>query len=106
MSYVTGFLDRPQRYIGEKPTSEYIGREPRRQQICCFITSRSKKRAVKNMKYLQLEKGVIRLTNYLPKSFLVTDSEYTDRIYISGLSTESIRKRLESEKGLGILWKK
>ncbi len=52
------------------------------------------------------EKGVISLCNDLPKSFLLCDNEYTDRIYISGLSTESIRKRLESEKGLGILWKK
>ncbi len=55
---------------------------------------------------MEEEKGVISLSNDLPKSFLVTDSEYTDRIYISGLSTECIRKRLESEKGLGILWKK
>lgn len=57
-------------------------------------------------KRMEDEKGVISLCNDLPRSFLVTDSEFTDRIYISGLSTESIRKRLESEKGLGILWKK
>ncbi len=55
---------------------------------------------------MEEEKGVISLSNDLPKSFLVTDNEYTDRIYVSGLSTESIRKRLESEKGIGILWKK
>lgn len=57
-------------------------------------------------KRMEDEKGVINLSNDLPKSFLVTDSEYADRIYISGLSTESIRKRLETEKGIGILWKK
>ena len=57
-------------------------------------------------KRMEEEKGVVSLCNDLPKSFLVTDSEYTDRIYISGLSTESIRKRIESEKGIGILWKK
>lgn len=52
------------------------------------------------------ETGVISLSNDLPKSFLLCEGEFTDRIYISGLSCESIRKRLESEKGIGILWKK
>ncbi len=52
------------------------------------------------------EKGVISLCNDLPKSFLLCDGEFTDRIYISGLSCDSVRKRLETEKGILILWKK
>ncbi len=52
------------------------------------------------------ERGVISLSNDLPKSFLLCDNEYTDRIYITGLSVESIRKRIETEKGVKILWKK
>ncbi len=52
------------------------------------------------------ETGVISLSNDLPKSFLLCDNEYTDRIYITGLSTESIRKRIETEKGVKTLWKK
>ncbi len=52
------------------------------------------------------EKGVISLSNDLPKSFLLCDGEYTDRIYVSGLSTSSIIRRIESEKGIEILWKK
>ena len=52
------------------------------------------------------EKGVVSLSNDLPKSFLLCDGEFTDSIYISGLSCESILKRLESEKGIGLLWKK
>ena len=50
------------------------------------------------------EKGVISLCNDLPKSFLLCDNIYTDRIYITGLSTESIRKRLETE--IKVLWKR
>ena len=57
-------------------------------------------------KRMEDEKGVISLSNDIPKSFLITDGEFADRIYISGLSTESIKKRLEAEKGIGILWKK
>lgn len=55
---------------------------------------------------MEEEKGVISLSNDLPKSFLLADGEFTDRIYISGLSTESIRKRLETEKGIKVLWTK
>ncbi|MBR2901252.1 MAG: DUF370 domain-containing protein [Clostridia bacterium] len=52
------------------------------------------------------ETGVVNVSNDLPKSFLLCDGEFTDTIYISGLSTESIRKRLESEKGMKTFWKK
>lgn len=50
------------------------------------------------------EKGVISLCNDLPKSFLLCDNEFTDRIYITGLSTESIKKRMDSE--IKVLWKR
>ncbi len=52
------------------------------------------------------ERSVISLSNDLPKSVILCDGEYADRIYISGLSTDSIKKRTESEKGMKILWKK
>ena len=50
------------------------------------------------------EKGVISLSNDLPKSFLLTDGEYADRIYITGLSTESIKKRLDVD--IKTIWKR
>lgn len=50
------------------------------------------------------EKGVVSLSNDLPKSFLICDGEYGDTMYLSGLSTESIKKRLESN--IKILWSK
>lgn len=50
------------------------------------------------------EKGVVSLNNDLPKSFLICDGEYGDTMYLSGLSTESIKKRLESE--IKTLWSK
>ncbi len=43
------------------------------------------------------ERGVISLSNDLPKSFLVVDGEYVDSVYITGLSTESIKKRLDNK---------
>jgi len=43
------------------------------------------------------EKGVVSLCNDLPKSFLLCDGEFTDTVYISGISPESIIKRIESE---------
>ncbi len=51
------------------------------------------------------EKGVVSVNNDLPKSFLVCDGEYSDSIYISGLSTESIKKRLSNDKA-SVLWMK
>ncbi len=50
------------------------------------------------------ERGVVNLSNDLPKSFLVCDGEYDDRIYLSGISTESIKKRLDTE--IKTLWKR
>ncbi len=41
------------------------------------------------------EHGVVSLSNDLPKSFVLCDGEYSDTIYISGLSTDSIKKRTE-----------
>ena len=41
------------------------------------------------------EHGVVSLSNDLPKSFVLCDGEFSDTIYISGLSTESIKKRTE-----------
>ena len=62
--------------------------------------------ATKNMfRRKEDEKGVVSLSNDIPKSFLLCDGIYSDTIYISGLSTESIRKRI-AEKGIKILWKK
>lgn len=51
------------------------------------------------------EKGVISLPTDLPKSFLVCDGEFDDRIYLTGLSTETIKKRLESD-GIKAVWKR
>ncbi len=50
------------------------------------------------------ERGVVNLSNDLPKSFLVCDGEFDDRIYLSGISTESIKKRLDTE--IKTLWKR
>ena len=46
--------------------------------------------------------SVISLSNDLPKSFLVCDNEFGDRMYITGISTESIKKRIDSE--IKTLW--
>ena len=48
------------------------------------------------------EHGVISLSNDLPRSFLVVDGEYADSIYITGISTESIKKRLDN--GIKPIW--
>ncbi len=40
------------------------------------------------------ERGVVNVCNDLPKSFIVCQGEYSDRMYISGISTESIKKRI------------
>lgn len=58
------------------------------------------------LKRVSGETGVISLCADLPKSFLLTDGQYYDRIYISGLSTDSIRKRYETSKGMKTVWKK
>ncbi len=50
------------------------------------------------------ERGVVNLSNDLPKSFVVCDGEYDDRIYLSGISTESIKKRLDTE--IKTIWKR
>lgn len=52
------------------------------------------------------EKGVISLSNDIPKSIVLCDSVYGDRIYVSGLSCDSIRRRYETLKGMKSLWKK
>ncbi len=52
------------------------------------------------------EKGVVSLNNDIPKSFLLCDGEYSDSIYISGISTESIKKRLSADKGVKVFWTK
>ncbi len=52
------------------------------------------------------EKGVVSLSNDIPKSFLVCDGEYSDSIYLSGLSTESIKKRLLDKEIKGFWCKK
>lgn len=43
------------------------------------------------------EHGVVSLSNDLPKSFLVCEGEFSDTVYISGISTDSIRKRLNND---------
>lgn len=40
------------------------------------------------------EHGVVNVSNDLPKSFILCDGEYSDTVYISGISTDSIKKRL------------
>ena len=42
------------------------------------------------------EHGVVSLSNDLPKSFVLSDGEYSDTIYVSGLSTESVKKRFDT----------
>lgn len=51
------------------------------------------------------ETGVVTVCDDLPKSFILAENEYGDTIYISGLSSESVRKRTE-ERGMKTLWKK
>lgn len=48
------------------------------------------------MRRKEAEKGVVSLSSDLPKSFLLSDDLYGDRIYLSGLSTESISRRWEN----------
>ena len=43
------------------------------------------------------EHGVVSLSNDLPKSFIVCEGEFSDTVYISGISVESIKKRLNNE---------
>ena len=43
------------------------------------------------------EHGVVSVSNDLPKSFILCDGEFTDTVYISGISVESIKKRLKNE---------
>lgn len=43
------------------------------------------------------EHGVVNVSNDLPKSFILCDGEYSDTVYVSGISTESIKKRLKNE---------
>ena len=43
------------------------------------------------------EHGVVSVSNDLPKSFILCDGEYTDTVYISGISVDSIKKRLNNE---------
>ena len=42
------------------------------------------------------EKGVVSLCSDLPKSFILCDGEYSDTVYISGISVESILKRIKA----------
>ena len=50
------------------------------------------------------EHGVVNVSNDLPKSFILCDGEYSDTVYISGISTESIKKRLNNE--IKPIWEK
>ena len=43
------------------------------------------------------EHGVVSVSNDLPKSFILCDGEFTDTVYISGISVDSIKKRLNNE---------
>jgi hypothetical protein len=52
----------------------------------------------------EAERGVVSLCNDLPKSFLLCDGEFTDTVYISGISSESIKKRISG--GIKPLWVK
>ncbi len=48
------------------------------------------------MRRKESEKGVVSLSSDLPKSFLLSDDLYGDRIYLSGLSPESIKRRWDN----------
>ncbi len=48
------------------------------------------------------ETGVVNLSNDLPKSFLVVDGEFSDSIYLTGLSVDSLKKRIDSD--IKTLW--
>ena len=50
------------------------------------------------------EHGVVSLSNDLPKSFILCDGEYSDTVYLTGISTESIKKRLNNE--IRPIWEK
>lgn len=45
----------------------------------------------------EAEHGVVSLSNDLPKSFILCENEFSDTVYISGISTESIKKRINNE---------
>lgn len=46
-------------------------------------------------KRLEDQKGVVNLSSDIPKSFVLLDEEFSDRIYLSGLSAESVKARSE-----------
>lgn len=50
------------------------------------------------------EHGVVNLSNDLPKSFILCEGIYSDTVYISGISTESIKKRIKNE--IKPIWEK
>ena len=45
------------------------------------------------------EKGVVSLASDIPVSFVLAQGEYGDTVYISGLSAESVRKRIVRHGG-------
>ncbi|MBQ3231235.1 MAG: DUF370 domain-containing protein [Clostridia bacterium] len=49
-------------------------------------------------KRLEEQKGVVNLSNDIPRSFVLCEEEFSDRIYLSGLSTQSIEARTERLK--------
>lgn len=62
------------------------------------IESASISQATKELfKRKEEEHGVVSVSNDLPKSFILCDGEYTDTVYISGISVDSIKKRLNNE---------
>ena len=50
------------------------------------------------------EHGVVNLSNDLPKSFILCEGIYSDTVYISGISTEIIKKRIKNE--IKPIWEK
>ena len=62
------------------------------------IESASISQATKELfKRKEEEHAVVSVSNDLPKSFILCDGEYTDTVYISGISVDSIKKRLNNE---------
>jgi hypothetical protein len=62
------------------------------------LESASTSQATKELfKRKEDEHGVVSVSNDLPKSFILCDGEFTDTVYISGISVESIKKRLKNE---------
>lgn len=51
------------------------------------------------LKTMQRDFKTVNLASDLPGAFVVTDEEYTDRVYITSLSVKALKKRTAGYKG-------